>query len=185
MTRPGTGLACMNFPAAASSSYGTARDQSGRRRTVMSRCRLLAALALLALAGAAWGQGVEVEPVKEWGGKFDDTKLKKEAPKGGLITDAKAFEKLWKAWFKGQELPKVDFTKRFAVVTLAGGPNELFTKFKLDKGDLKVEPAQTLVGGPGFGFSIAVFDRKGIRKVDGKELPKPPKPKPKEGEPEK
>jgi hypothetical protein len=118
----------------------------------MSRARLTAALALLALAGAALAQGVAVEPVKVWGGKFDDTKLEKHAPKGGLVTDAKAFERLWKAWFKGQQLPKVDFTKQFAVVTLTTGPNTVSSTFTLRGGDLRITSRATLIYGPGFGF---------------------------------
>src|SRR5262245_29693567 len=109
----------------------------------MSRATLPAALALLALVSAALAQGTEVEPAKAWSGNFDDTKLKKEAPKSGLVTDAKAFEKLWKAWHKGQQVPKVDFATQFAVVTLASGPNVPLNQFTLDKGDLKVVEGQT------------------------------------------
>ena len=152
----------------------------------MSRSHLPAALALLALAGAASAQGVEVEPVKSWGGKFNDTKLKKHAPKGGLVTDAKAFERLWKAWFKGQQLTKVDFTKQFVVVITTTGPNSVsIHRPTLEGGELKFTVASTLIFGDGFGFTLAVFDRKGITKVNGKALPKAPKAKPKEGEPEK
>jgi hypothetical protein len=139
----------------------------------MSVIRLVTAGALLlALASAAWAERKQVDPISEWGGRFNDTMLKKEAPKNGVITDAKAFAKLWKAWRKDEKLPKVDFTKEFVVVTLASGPNSALPEFTLEGGHLKASDRQTLVGGDGFGYSLAVFSRKGVKKVNGRDLPK-------------
>jgi hypothetical protein len=145
----------------------------------MSRLTMAATL-VLALSGAAPGEEKQVTPSKDWVEIVNDETLKKEAPKGGVITDAKAFEKLWKAWRKDEKVPKVDFTKQFVVVTLAGGPNKPSISATLKDGDLKITAIQTLIGGDGFGYSIATFDRKGVTKVNGKELPKP---KAKPGEP--
>jgi hypothetical protein len=142
----------------------------------------ITALLIFAVAAAARDDGKAVVPNKEWVAVVNDNKLEKQAPKGGLITDAKAFEKLWKAWRKDEKLPKVDFAKQFAVVTLAGGPNKPSISAKLKDGDLKITSIQTLIGGDGFGYSIATFDRKGVEKVNGKALPKP---KAKPGEPDK
>jgi hypothetical protein len=130
-------------------------------------------LALLATASAAFAQGTEVVPNNQWGAFFTDNKLEKEAPKGGIVTDAKAFEKLWKAWRKGEKVPKVDFTKELVFVAVTTGPNKVsIHEGTLNKGDLKIKVTATLVYGDGFGYSIATFNRKGIKKVNGKELPK-------------
>jgi hypothetical protein len=138
-------------------------------------------LALLAVAGAAFAQGTEVIPNNQWGAFFTDNKLEKEAPKGGIVTDAKAFAKLWKAWRKDEKLPKVDFTKEFVFVAVTTGPNKVsIHEPTLNKGDLKIAVRATLVYGDGFGYVMATFNRKGVKTVNGKALPKV---KPKPGEP--
>jgi hypothetical protein len=39
-----------------------------------------------------------------------------------------------------------------------------------DKGDLTILARATLVGGPGFGYTIGVISREGIKTVKGKPL---------------
>jgi hypothetical protein len=128
-------------------------------------------LALLAAAGAAEAKPVKVTPNRDWVAVVNDENLKKQAPKDGVVTDAKTFEALWKAWRGKEKVPAVDFTKEFAVVTLASGPNRPSISATLDEGDLKIQARQTLIGGDGFGYSIATFNRKDVKKVNGKELP--------------
>src|SRR5262245_26360010 len=129
-------------------------------------------LLVFALAAAVSGEEKKVTPNRNWVAVIRDDNLKKEAPKGGVITDAKTFEKLWKAWRKDEKVPEVDFKKEFVVITLASGPNKPGITAKLKDGDLKITAAQTLIGGDGFGYSIATFNRKDVKKINGKELPK-------------
>jgi hypothetical protein len=134
--------------------------------------RLSCVLALFVLVGVADAKPVKVTPNRDWVAVISDENLKKQAPKEGLITDAKTFEALWKAWRPKEKVPTVDFKKEFAVVTLASGPNKPGISATLDEGDLKILARQTLIGGDGFGYSIATFSREGVKKVNGKELPK-------------
>jgi len=133
---------------------------------------LLALCGLSLLASSAEAKPVKVAPGNDWVEIVNDGTLEKHAPKDGFITDAKAFETLWKAWRPKEKVPAVDFKKEFVVVTLAGGPNRPSISATLDEGNLKIQAIQTLIGGDGFGYSIATFDRKGVKKVNGKELPK-------------
>jgi hypothetical protein len=143
------------------------------RRAFAALAFALAGAALLAPGAAAQGKkGTRVVPARFWSGVNRDEALKKEAPKSGLVTDAKAFEKLWKAWRKDEKVPEIDFKKQFVVVGLASGPNRPFVNATLDEGDLKLGWGQTLIGGPGFGYGLAAFDRKGVKTVNGKVIGK-------------
>ena len=72
------------------------------------------------------------------------------------------------------KVPEIDFTKKLVLVGLSlGGPNRPGLNASLDeKGNLRTTYISTLIGGPGFGYSLAVFDRKGIKTINGKEIPK-------------
>lgn len=131
-----------------------------------------AALALATLTTLCLAQPKQVVPNRNWVDIARDETLKKEAPKDGVITTSKAFAKLWKAWRKDEKVPEVNFKKEFVVVTLASGPNRPGVSATLDEGNLKIMARQTLIGGEGFGYSIATFNREGVKKVDGKDLPK-------------
>ena len=135
----------------------------------MFRCTgaLLMPLILAATAGA---EPKTVQPDRNWVAVLHDDTLKKMSPKTGLVTEKKAFEQLWKAWRKDEKVPEIDFKKQFVVVTLAGGPNKPGVTATLDEGNLKIQARQTLIGGKGFGYSIAVFKREGVKKVNGQEL---------------
>jgi hypothetical protein len=136
--------------------------------------RLFLGLALTAaalLCAGAPALAEVVKPAQQWTDVIRDETLKKEAPKDGLLTDAKAFAKLWKAWRPKEKVPDIDFKKQFVLVRTAGGPNRPFMNAKVDeKGNLTASVGATLIGGEGFGYLIAVFDRKGVKTVDGKPL---------------
>jgi hypothetical protein len=136
------------------------------------RRSLPAALAALVLAAPAVLAAPEkVVPDRNWTAVIRDEKLKSAAPKSGLITDAKTFEKVWKAWRKDEKVPAIDFKKSFVLVTFASGPNVPSITATLDDGKMTIRSIQTLIGGEGFGYSLAVFPRKGVKTVQGKELP--------------
>jgi hypothetical protein len=126
---------------------------------------------VLVLAGVATAEPTKLTPSRNWVAVIRDEKLKAKAPKNNLITDAKTFEALWKAWRKDEKVPEVDFKKEFGVITFASGPNRPGVSATVDEGNLKIMSFQTLIGGPGFGYSIATFPRKGIKTVMGVKLP--------------
>jgi hypothetical protein len=143
----------------------------------MTRHPLGPLLALLLLTGLAQGQpdgkGTVVKPNREWTGIGKDEKLLKGRPRTGVITDAKALEAIWKDWGVEGKVPAIDFGKEFVIVSTAGGPNRPRVSARLDeKGNLRVTAIATLIGGPGFGYSIAAFSRKGVTTVNGKPLPR-------------
>jgi hypothetical protein len=135
--------------------------------------RYLSSFVVMALAvGFVAAEPKEVNPENNWVGIVNDEKLSKEAPAEGIITDAKTFEKVWKAWRKDEKLPTVDFKKHVVVVTLAlGGPNRPGITAMLDEGNLKITAFSTLIGGEAFGYSLATFERKGLKTVNGKKVP--------------
>jgi hypothetical protein len=113
-----------------------------------------------------------VSPTRTWEGEFLDASLKQAAPKGGLITDAEEFAKLWKAWRKGKAVPAVDFTKQFALVAICPTKGERpVLAAMLQDGALSVLWDSARRGQGGWGYAIATFDRKGVKTVDGLELP--------------
>lgn len=100
-------------------------------------------------------------------------KLQSEAPSAsgvGRIADAKAFEKLWKAWQEG-EVPKVDFDKEIILVATTGSNNIIKLTCTLDdKGDLKTKASYTRRGGPGFTFLIVKVKRDGVKSINGEKV---------------
>lgn len=136
--------------------------------------RKITAIGILVLGCAmVSAEPKKVMPNRNWVAVVNDEKLQKHAPKNGLVTDAKAFEKLWKAWRSDEKVPEIDFTKEFVVITLGSGPNRPGISATLDAGELKILAQQTLIGGSGFGYSMASFNRKGVKSVNGKKLPEP------------
>jgi hypothetical protein len=139
------------------------------------RCSPVVALLAVLVFLCSPGVGAEdklVKPVKEWTGKFpnkEDEGLMIEAPKSGVITDEKAWTKLWKAWRPKEELPKIDFDKQFVIVgTAECAANKIGASFKLDdNGDLKGSFIATQIAGPGFVYMIVVMDREGVKTYKG------------------
>jgi hypothetical protein len=117
-----------------------------------------------------------VKSVKQWNGIIKDEALRKLAPRRGFVANAKAWEKLWKAWRPKQQLPEVDFTKEFVVVATVAGPKQVSVLGgKLnDRGDLNVAVGIAVspkeAAAPGFGYCLAVFSRKGIKTFGGKPI---------------
>jgi hypothetical protein len=128
----------------------------------------LLGVAIAALVSVA----AEVKPESSWSTVVKDEALAKKAPENGVLTDAKAFETLWKATMGDEKLPKVDFDKNLVVVSLSlGGPNRprVFGG-KLTDGNLEVVAVSTKIGGEGFGIAFTVFPKEGVKKVNGKDI---------------
>jgi hypothetical protein len=112
-----------------------------------------------------------IKPSQTWRGKNGDNDASKLAPKNGFLTDQKAFEDLWTGWKLKDKAPTLDFEKNIVVVTLStGGPNVPNASFTLTNGDVKVTAISTLIAGPGFGYSIDVLSRDGIKSIQGKAI---------------
>lgn len=134
----------------------------------------VAAIAMLAAFGTS-DAGTAKKKVKieqQWSGKLGDDALAKLAPKAGYFKDQKAFEELFAAWKLKDKAPAIDFAKQIVFVQLAtGGPNVPRSSYTLDeKGDLRVMSISTLIGGPGFGYSIDVLNRVDIKTYQGKAI---------------
>ncbi len=146
----------------------------------MRALSLLASAALLVgpVVSAAGQQGekTSIKVEKSWSGRLlgkDKEALRALAPPTGFVSDAKAFATLWKAWRTEDKVPDIDFGKKLVLVATAKGPNEVKLMPQRDaKGDLSAKAEATLIGGPGFGYVLAVIDRDGIKSVQGISLEK-------------
>jgi hypothetical protein len=128
--------------------------------------------ALVLVGGAVSAADTELKFTQMWTGSVDDEALQKKQPATGVITTAKAFEELWKAWKVGDKMPKIDFDKEIVVVATTNG-SKLNLGVKLDdKGDLKVLAIATRDLRPGFRYQIGTVAKEGVKTVGGKELPK-------------
>jgi hypothetical protein len=141
---------------------------------------LVAGFAILALVltmqpGVAQDGKKKVNATQKFPGKISDAALSKVAPKSGFLTEQKALDDLWTAWALKNKAPKVDFTKEIVIVQLAlGGPNVPTATYTLDaKGNLTSVAITTLIAGPGFGYSIDVLPRDGIKSYMGKAIEDP------------
>src|SRR5262245_9066274 len=138
-------------------------------RTFLLMLTLLAFAALLQPVDAQ--DKKTIKPSQSWRGKNGDNDASKLAPAKGFFTDQKTFEELWTGWKLKDKAPTVDFEKNLVVVTLSlGGPNVPNTSFTLTKGDVKVIAFSTLIAGPGFGYSIDVISRDGVKSIQGKAI---------------
>jgi len=133
--------------------------------------RILSCLLLTLGASAVLAAPVKLKPNREWGAVIRDEKLKAHAPKTGVIADQKSFEKVWKAWRPTEKTPEINFSKEFVVVALSSGPNRVSIGATLDDGKLTIRAAQTLIAGEGFGYSLATFNRAGVKSIGGTPLP--------------
>ncbi|HWG47416.1 MAG TPA: hypothetical protein VN688_31925 [Gemmataceae bacterium] len=109
---------------------------------------------------------------QQWSGSIADLALKNEAPANGCVTDAKTFEKLWKAWKIGEKVPDIDFKTEMVVVTTTRGSRLRLTVRLDEKGDLRVDGVATRDLRPGFRYAVGVIKREGVKTIRGKELPK-------------
>src|SRR6516165_3060378 len=96
--------------------------QLGSRRRAMSLCKWLSLAAVLSLAaGVAVAAPTPLKATNTWMGSIDDEKLAKEMPKNGVITNAKDFEKLVKAWKVAEKVREVNFDKEIVLVAKTEG----------------------------------------------------------------
>ena len=129
---------------------------------------------LVALLAALQPPGdVVLRPEIAWAGVLPDASLRAAAPASGVILNDVEFTTLWEAWRPGDKKPEVDFAKTIVVVGTIDGPNRMFVGLNNREGNLKTQFGGTKVGGPGFGYLIAVVKRDGIDRVNDRPLPKP------------
>ena len=139
----------------------------------MSMCKWVSLAAVMFLAaGVAAAAPTPLKATNTWMGSIDDEKLAKEMPENGVITNAKDFEKLVKAWKVVEKVPEVNFDKEIVLVAKTVG-SKLTLKALLDeKGDLKALGLATRDLRKGFRYVIISVPKEGVKTVNGKELPK-------------
>jgi hypothetical protein len=139
----------------------------------MSSCKWLALAAVIFLAaGAAVGAPTPLKATNTWMGSVDDEKLAKEMPENGVITNAKDFEKLVKAWKVADKVPEVNFDKEIVLVAKTEGSKLTLNASLDEKGDLKALGLATRDLRPGFRYVIISVPKEGVKTVNGKEPPK-------------
>ena len=139
----------------------------------MSLCKSVSLAAVMFLAaGVAAAPPKPLKATNTWMGSIDDEKLAREMPENGVITNAKDFEKLVKAWKVAEKAPEVNFDKEIVLVAKTGG-SKLTLRASLDeKGDLKALGLATRDLRKGFRYVIISVPKQGVKTVNGKELPK-------------
>lgn len=139
-------------------------------------------LTTLCLLLAVLPPGEEIKPTQMWGDVLQDESLRKLAPKSGILTDEESFAKIWNAWRPAEALPSIDFDKAVVLVATADGPNRMFASLRKVDGNVNAVFGSTKIGGPGFGYLLAVLPREGIKSINnqpldadaGDDSPKPP-----------
>lgn len=114
--------------------------------------------------------GVELQPTQLWGDRLHDESLRARAPDNEVVVDAETFAKLWKAWRPHEDVPAIDFEQSLVLVATTDGPNRMFASLRKSDGDVTTVYGSTKVGGPGFGYLIAVVPRDGIVSINGRPL---------------
>jgi len=133
---------------------------------------LLAGLALLlAVSYPLHVFSASKKPVtssQQWSGSVPDLSLSKAVPE--VILAEKDLENLWKVWKVQGPMPKMDFSRDLIVVQTTQGSRLRLSATLDENGDLKVLGAATMDLLPGFRYMVAVFNRKGVKTVNGQEL---------------
>lgn len=125
-----------------------------------------------AAAMAAEPDRKPVEVLARWTGTPKDAALRRLAPQQGFITDAAAWQRLWKAWRGDEGVAAVDFTKDAVLVGTVGGPNRVIVRPVLAAGgNLRFVVVGAEVAGPGFGYAMLKVSRKGVKTINGTALP--------------
>ncbi len=140
------------------------------QRAVLFGLATLAVAVVLTPAFAA--DNKELKPVEKWSGSVDDEKLLSDAPKEGVISDAKTFEKVWTSWKIGEKMPKLDFDKVIVVFVTTSGSKISAKPMLDDKGDLKFLGLGTRDLKPGFRYDMQAVEKDGVKTINGKELGK-------------
>jgi hypothetical protein len=105
-----------------------------------------------------------VRPAVRWSGTIPDAEKEKAKPESGAITWGEPFAELWAAWELGGEAPHVNFESYFVVVI--AGPDVCSLAHLMVNGEgngsavFKTWPVSERQG---FGYSIGVFPRAGIK----------------------
>jgi hypothetical protein len=139
---------------------------------MVSRKWLPPAAVMFLVAGAAAADPMPLKPTNTWTGSVDDEKLAKEMPENGVITSAKDFEKLVKAWKVAEKVPEVDFDKEIVLVAKTVGSTVTLSAVLDGKGNLKTGGFASNDLRPGFRYVIISVPKEGVKTVNGKELPK-------------
>jgi hypothetical protein len=123
------------------------------------------------------GLGVPVE--RSWGGVVRDGALRKLAPPGLAVADARAWAELWKAWGAGGEAPAVNFKAELVLALTVDGPNRIDppAPYIERNGNLIVVPSvSTFLPADGsFGYQFFTVKRAGIKTVNAGRFPSPPR----------
>ena len=139
----------------------------------MSLCKWVSLASAMFLAtGVAMAAPTPLKATNTWMGSVDDEKLAKEMPDNGVITNAKDFEKLVKAWKVADKVPDVNFDKEIVLVAKTQGSKLTLGAALDEKGDLKALGLGTRDVRPGFRYVIISVPQEGVKTVNGKELPK-------------
>jgi hypothetical protein len=139
----------------------------------MSLCKWLSLVAVMFLAaGVAVAAPTPLKATNTWMGSIDDEKLAKEMPENGVITNAKDFEKLVKAWKVAEKVPEMNFDKEIVLVAKTEGSKLTLRALLDEKGDLKALGITTADLRPGFRYVIISVPKEGVKTVNGKPLPK-------------
>jgi len=139
----------------------------------MSLCKWVSLAAVMFLAtGVAVAAPTPLQATNTWMGSIDDEKLAKEMPENGVITNAKDFEKLVKAWKVAEKVPEVNFDKEIVLVAKTEGSILKLNPALDEKGDLKALGFASADLLPGFRYVIISVPQEGVKTVNGKELPK-------------
>src|SRR5262249_10718259 len=132
-----------------------------------TRTATFAALLALAVASLSSAAPTPITPTNMWKGSVDDEKLQKLMPENGVITNAKDWEALCKAWKVADKVPEVNFEKELIVIATNVGSG-LNLRASLDeKGDLKALGLGTRDIRPGFRYVILSVSREGVKTVNG------------------
>ncbi len=136
----------------------------------MRQMVVLAVVVVLGVVSAAQAADKAVKANKQWTGSVADANLANKAPT--VVTSTKQLEKLWKDWKIGDKAPEVDFTKEIVIVQTTVGSKLTVNCSLDDNGNLKILGLGTSDFGEGFRYVIQSVNSEGVKKVDGKDLPK-------------
>jgi hypothetical protein len=139
---------------------------------MLSRKWLSLAAVMFVVAGVSAADPTPLKPTNTWMGSVDDEKLAKEMPENGVITNAKDFETLVKAWKVAEKVPEVNFDKEIVLVAKTQGSVLKLNPTLDEKGDLKALGFASRDLRPGFRYVIVSVPKEGVKTVNGKELPK-------------
>jgi hypothetical protein len=131
-----------------------------------------ASLGLIVSNSAGQPRPVFIKPSQQWAGVIRDEALKGALAANGPIVDEEAWTSLWKAWRPDEDVPAVDFAESIVYAGTVPGPNRtIFAAAVTAEGELTITLGGTKIGGPGFGYVLAVLPREGIKTYRGKPLP--------------